>query len=100
MLLDLPLSSFCRTENRRQRRHAAVDLAPRPGSIAPDEAGAVAMPAGILRHHVREKFITRRDIRAIPPRGAATAIVPIVWCISIAVLVLNRSDIQYSWGAI
>ena len=48
------LDDAARGKRRRQRRDVAVDLAPGPGPLAPDEAGAVAMPAGILGQQMRE----------------------------------------------
>ena len=36
------LGDAARGERRRERRHVGVDLAPGPGALAPDEAGAVA----------------------------------------------------------
>ena len=61
------LDDAARGKCRRQRRDAAVDLAPGPGSVAPDEAGAVAMPAGILGQQMREIHHPARH-----PRHAAT----------------------------
>src|SRR5882757_6945592 len=43
-----------RGQRRRQRRDEAVDLAPGPRLLAPDEADALAMAAGILRQEMRE----------------------------------------------
>src|SRR5258705_8017254 len=37
-----------------QRRNEVIDLAPGPGSIAPDKADTVAMPAGILGGEMRQ----------------------------------------------
>src|SRR5258705_8415084 len=37
-----------------QRRNEVIDLAPGPGSIAPDKADTVAMPAGILGEEMRQ----------------------------------------------
>src|SRR5258708_39351488 len=37
-----------RGKRRGQRRNEVIDRAPGPGSIAPDKADTVAMPAGIL----------------------------------------------------
>src|ERR1700694_4206500 len=37
-----------RGKRRRQRGDEAVDLAPGPGSLVPDQADTIAMPAGIL----------------------------------------------------
>ena len=48
------LDDAARGERRRQRGDAAVDLAPAPGPVAPDEARPVAVTAGILRQHMSE----------------------------------------------
>src|ERR1700694_3248649 len=37
-----------RGKRRRQRRDEAIDLAPGPGPLAPDQADTLAMPEGIL----------------------------------------------------
>src|SRR5438105_359899 len=50
----IALADAARGKRCRQRRDAAVDLAPGPGSIAVDEADAVAMPAGILGEKMSE----------------------------------------------
>ena len=47
------LGDAARGERRRQRRDLRIDLAPGPGSVAPDETGAIAMPPRILGQHVR-----------------------------------------------
>ena len=51
-------------KRRRQRRDGAVDLAPGPGPVAVDEAGAVAMAAGILGHQMRQIHHPVRHPRA------------------------------------
>jgi hypothetical protein len=47
----------------------AIDLAPGPGSVTPDEAGAVAMAAGILGQHMREIHHPARHPRQAAARG-------------------------------
>ena len=58
-----------RGEARRQRGDVAVDLAPGPGSVAPDEARAVAMAAGILGQHMRQVHHPARHPRQAAARG-------------------------------
>ena len=58
-------------QRRRQRRNGCVNLAPGPGPLAPDEANAVAMPAGILGDEISQiHHPVRHPGQAAPWRGS------------------------------
>ena len=57
------LADAARGKRRRQRRDVPIDLAPGPGPIAPDEADAVAVPAGILGEEMRQVHHPARHSR-------------------------------------
>ncbi len=48
------LDDAARGKRRRQRRDQRVDFAPGPGPLAPDEANAVAVAAGVLGEQMRQ----------------------------------------------
>src|SRR5258708_4638288 len=60
-----------RAERRGERRGRGIDFAPGPGSLAPDKACAVTMPARILRRQITEIHHAARHPRQSAARRSA-----------------------------